>query len=248
MRGAAQISQDRRMKNPTQNASALSVIQESVLRRAGSLALPAGAGAMAAALRERGFDAWGADVEPEAESILGDRFRIADLNNALPWPDACFDIVFSIEGIEHLESRFNFLRESHRILKPQGLLVITTPNIVSLRSRVRFFGSSFFHKDPRPLNESARHPLHHIGLLTFADLRYALHTSGFRIEETAATHVKAISYPYGILAPWMWLYARMAFRKEKDAAQRARNRDILRTLYSRALLFGENLMILSRRV
>ena len=203
---------------------------------------------MVAALRRRGFDVWGADVEPEAQSILGDRFRIADLNHTLPWPDACFDVLFCIEGIEHLESRFNLLREAHRVLKPQGLLVITTPNIVSLRSRVRFFGSSFFHKDPRPLNESARHPLHHIGLVTFSDLRYALHTSGFRIEETAATHVKAVSYLYGILAPWMWLYTRIAFRKEKDAAQRARNREILRALYSRPLLFGENLMVLSRKV
>jgi SAM-dependent methyltransferase len=245
------------MTNPAPDARALSVIQESVLRRVASLALPAGAklldapcgtGAMVEALRRRRFDAWGADVEPEAQSILGDRLRIADLNHTLPWPDACFDVVFSIEGIEHLESRFNFLREAHRVLKPQGLLVITTPNIVSLRSRVRFLGSSFFHKDPRPLNESARHPLHHIGLLTFSDLRYAVHTSGFRIEETAATHVKAISYPYGILTPWMWLYTRIAFRKEKDAAQRARNRKILRTLYSHPLLFGENLMILARKV
>ena len=245
------------MTKPAHDAPALSVIQESVLRLAASLPLPAaaklldapcGAGAMVATLRQRGFDAWGADVESEAQSLLGDRFRSADLNHTLPWPDACFDVLFCIEGIEHLESRFNLLREAHRVLKPQGLLVITTPNIVSLRSRVRFFGSSFFHKDPRPLNESARHPLHHIGLVTFSDLRYALHTSGFRIEETAATHVKAVSYLYGILAPWMWLYTRIAFRKEKDAAQRARNREILRALYSRPLLFGENLMVLSRKV
>ena len=60
--------------------------------------------------------------------------------------------------------------------------------------------------------------------------------------------MKAVSYLYGILAPWMWLYTRIAFRKEKDAAQRARNREILRALYSRPLLFGENLMVLSRKV
>lgn len=245
------------MTSPPLTPPALSVIQEAVVRCVSALALPAGAkvldapcgaGAMVASLQAQGLEAWGADVEPEAQALLGEHFCFADLNKTLPWPDASFHALFSIEGIEHLENRFNFLREAHRVLKPGGLLIITTPNIVSLRSRVRFLGSGFFHKDPRPLNESARHPLHHIGLQTFPDLRYAVHTCGFRIFQTAATHVKPVSYLYALLAPWMWLYTRIAFRKEKDSAQRERNKEIRRTLYSHALLFGENMMILARKV
>ena len=99
-----------------------------------------------------------------------------------------------------------------------------------------------------PLNETARHPLHHIGLRSFPQLRYDLHTLGFRLHEVASTHVKPVSYLYAIFIPWMFLYTLIAFRKEKDKVQRRRNREILRTLYSGPLLFGENLLLVARKV
>jgi len=234
----------------------LSVIQQAVLQRVVDLGLPpgarildapCGAGALTIALRERGYDAVGADIDLTAASRLGDAFSVADLARPLPWSDGFFDAVLSVEGIEHLENRHAYLREIARVLKARGTLVLTTPNIVSLRSRVRFRGSGFFHHDPRPLREAARHPLHHIGLMTFPDLRYALHTSGFRITAVAHTHIKPVSYLYGVLAPWAWLYTTIAFRKERDPAQREANREIRRTLVSRSLLYGENLMVVARR-
>ena len=214
--------------------------------RARVLDAPCGAGALAAALRERGYQVSGADVDAAAAARLGDAFTIADLSQPLPWADRVFDAVLSVEGIEHLENRHAYLRELCRVLKPAGTLVLTTPNIVSLRSRVRFRGSGFFHQDPRPLDERGRHPLHHIGLITFPELRYALHTSGFRIVDVRHTHIKPISYLYAVLVPWAWLYTTIAFRKERGAAQRAANREIRAALFSRSLLFGENVMITAR--
>jgi SAM-dependent methyltransferase len=238
--------------------SELTVIQREVLKRIPSLKLAAsarvldapcgGTAALTLALIEKGFDAIGADVDPDAEARLGKAFAKVDLNAAFPWPDQSFDAIFSTEGIEHLESHYSFLCEMNRILKPGGVLLITTPNITALRSRVRFFGSGFFGRDSRPLNESSRHPLHHIGLATFPELRYELHTSGFRLIEVGHTHIKPISYLYAIYAPWMWLYTRIAFRKEKDTAQRERNWEILATLCSPSLLFGECLMLVARKV
>jgi SAM-dependent methyltransferase len=217
-------------------------------RGAAVLDAPCGAGAVTAALRDRGYTAFGVDIDRSAEARLGGFHRSADLDGPLPFADASFDAALSIEGIEHLKNPYGHLRELHRVLKPGGHLILTTPNIVSLRSRVRFFGSGFYHRDGRPLREAAPSPFHHIALATLAELRYALHTSGFRLTSVGHTHVKAISYLYGWLVPWMWIYTAIAFRKEKDPAQRQANREIRGALFSRSVLFGENLLLRATRI
>jgi cyclopropane fatty-acyl-phospholipid synthase-like methyltransferase len=237
--------------------SNLTVIQRRVLELLPSLALSPGAkildapcgghAALTVALRQQGFVTTGADLDEDAAAVLGPSFAKVNLDALLPWPDATFDAAISTEGLEHLENHFAFLREISRILKPGGLLILTTPNITALRSRVRFFFSGFFGRDRRPLNESKRHPLHHIGLATFPELRYEFHVSGLHIARVTHTHIKSISYLYAIYAPWMWLYTRLAFRKEKDPAQRLRNREILSALLSPSLLFGECLLLVARK-
>jgi len=209
---------------------------------------PCGDGSLAATLGQAGYDAHGVDINSTGARLLGSAYHHGDLNGRLPFADASFDVVLSIEGIEHLEDRFSYLRELHRVLKPQGTLILTTPNIVGLRSRVRFFGSGFYHRDNRPLREAQRDPFHHIALSTLADLRYALHTSGFRLTKVSHTHIKPVSFLYGWLAPWMWLYTTIAFRKEKDAVQRRANREVRSALFSKSVLFGENLLLTAIRV
>lgn len=58
----------------------------------------------------------------------------ADLNHPLPLPDQSFDCIVSTEVIEHLENPRAMVRELFRLLRPGGLLVLTTPNQESLRS------------------------------------------------------------------------------------------------------------------
>jgi SAM-dependent methyltransferase len=46
----------------------------------------------------------------------------------LPLKDESVDLVFSGESIEHTRFPWRFLSECHRVLKPNGQIVITTPN------------------------------------------------------------------------------------------------------------------------
>lgn len=65
----------------------------------------------------------------------GVRFVQSDLvGHHLPFRSECFDAVFAGEVIEHLLDTARFLRDLHRVLKPTGMLVLTTPNLCSLRN------------------------------------------------------------------------------------------------------------------
>ena len=49
---------------------------------------------------------------------------------SLPFPEHCYDAVVSFETLEHVDQEVqrSFLREICRVLKPEGVLVISTPN------------------------------------------------------------------------------------------------------------------------
>lgn len=55
-------------------------------------------------------------------------FACMDVLN-LPFPNNSFDAVVSFETIEHVTEGQRFLDEMHRVLKPGGLFICSTPNI-----------------------------------------------------------------------------------------------------------------------
>ncbi len=55
-------------------------------------------------------------------------FIQADLNKSLPFPDAQFDLITSFETLEHVADQNIMLHEFRRVLKPGGLLIISSPD------------------------------------------------------------------------------------------------------------------------
>lgn len=171
-------------------------------------------------------------------------FAKADMNQRLPYADDQFDAVVSIDGIEHLEQPFGFVRECARVLRRGGSLVLSTPNVSSLRSRWRWLLTGFHNKCKSPLDETRPSPLHHLSMISFPRLRYMLCSSGFRITAIRTNRIKPISWLY---APWIplayGLTAWVFFREERNPGQRERNREILRQMFSLPILMGEIMII-----
>src|SRR5439155_14510750 len=84
------------------------------------------------------FDQYiGIDAVQYAGFPCAGEFHSADLDDCgIPVPDAVADVVAAVETIEHLENPRALVRELVRVAKPGGWVLITTPNQLSLLSKL----------------------------------------------------------------------------------------------------------------
>ena len=211
------------------------------------LDIPCGEGAFVERISALGLEVHAADCEDLLQAS-GANFQRADMNQRLPYADGQFDAVVSIDGIEHLQQPFGFVRECARILRGGGSLIVSTPNISSLRSRWRWMLTGFHNKCKNPLNEERPSPLDHLSMISFPQLRHMLHTSAFRLTSIRTNRIKPVSWLYAFWTPLAYVATASVFaREEQDPGQRARNREILRQMFTTALLFGETMIVAARR-
>lgn len=161
------------------------------------LDVPAGHGAFARKLVQAGWrDIDCLDINP-GPFVVRDpsvRFTAHDANRPLPFPDGCFQYTFSIEGIEHFESPWTFVKELCRVTRPGGRIFITTPNTFSVDARLKYLMSGYFPRF-RPLMQTPAevlgHPIddQHISPIYFWQLNFFLLQGGARISRIEANTV-----------------------------------------------------------
>jgi SAM-dependent methyltransferase len=153
-----------------------------------------------------------------------------DLNAPLPFRNGSFDAVIAIEGIEHLENPYLPAREFCRILRPQGLLIISTPNILNLRSRAKFLGLGTFYW----FDEAGYRRGFHVNAIPLYELRHVLNEAGFIVD---AVRVNRRAWGMRLLAAVLG----PALRLVAWAGKRSN------TLNSPDLLSGEVLLVRARK-
>ncbi|MFB6208871.1 MAG: class I SAM-dependent methyltransferase [Candidatus Nanohaloarchaea archaeon] len=82
-------------------------------------------------------EAYGFDfdcTEPDDDNIY---FEEADATEKFPYEEDKFDSIICREVLEHVTDPYNLLKESRRVLKPEGRILITTPNIDNLVYRIK---------------------------------------------------------------------------------------------------------------
>jgi SAM-dependent methyltransferase len=216
--------------------------------RGSLLEIPAGEGALAWQLHKLGYTVTAGDIDPKFFKVDPIPCVYLDLNRKFPLEDERFDFISCIEGIEHLQDQFQFVRECHRVLRPRGILVLSTPNILNLASRLKYLLTGFYSLVPRPINEFSQVPVFdHINPATYYQLRYILHTQGFEITQVETDFRRRSALGLIFLKPLVHLFSWRTMRKEQDPQQRQANREIRSILTSPSILTGRTLILIARK-
>lgn len=110
---------------------------------------------------------------------------VGDISEKFPYESHFFDFVFAGEVIEHIVDTRQFLNEIGRILKPGGILILTTPNLARIDDRIKFI----FGIAPRHTSPMHKYLYLHVRPFTFSSLKDALLKTNFKILSFKSNYV-----------------------------------------------------------
>jgi len=165
-----------------------------ILSREKVLDLGCGNGRLLQIFKDIDIDYTGIDgsqklIEIAQKTYPNARFRVADALN-LPFPNNYFDKVYSVAVLHHIPSkelRLRFMSEAKRVLKKEGLLILTVWDLKRLSLTFKFtilkaFGrSKLDFKDVLvPWGRSCQRYIH---CFSQRELRHLTKKAGFKIKE-----------------------------------------------------------------
>ena len=127
-------------------------------------------------MKKRGWTVEGTDFDEQATRKVFTRYgiktHVGDLTQCAI-PANSFDVITMSQTIEHLYDPLATLHESLRILKPGGLLIMTTPNALSLGA-IEFGALWRGWEAPR-----------HLHLFSVGSLQHLTQCAGFNVTEAS---------------------------------------------------------------
>ncbi len=135
-------------------------------------------GGVAELLSKEGANCFGVDVNPR--KIEGVITKQTDLNDNISDFGVEFDVIFAGEVIEHIFDDEKFIRDCGKILKPNGLLIITTPNLGFIANRLLML----FGKMPMFV-----YAPYHYHIYNKEIIENLIRQEGFEIVKTISSHL-----------------------------------------------------------
>ena len=131
--------------SPIRVQRVLEIVKKLVPSGSSVLEVSCGSGTILKGLREKGYTVRGTNYTKYTgfEDILPVDLGV-DILKGLPYEDGTYDCVILHDVIEHLSDHTAATRELARVVKDGGHVVVATPNIMKINSRLNFFLTGFF--------------------------------------------------------------------------------------------------------
>lgn len=117
------------------------------------LDIACGSGYGTAVLSENATKVYGVDIDEETISYARENYGRKNIEyivgsaTKIPLPDDCVDVVVTYETIEHIKDYKKFLVETKRVLKKDGLILVSTPNDIEFIEGNHFHIHEFEYKE-----------------------------------------------------------------------------------------------------
>lgn len=197
----------------------------------------AGEGALSAKLKAAGLNVTACDIDVDNFSVPGVECRQVDGAGTWPYDNDSLDVVLAVEVLEHIDGHDPFFAEAARVLKPGGKLFFTTPNVLSLKSRVRFLLTGTFYSFP-PLVPFVKAPAsQHISPFTLNRYEWMLSQHEMQLTRVVTDKWQTSSVLLAFLFPLIRLSVALKFGGNPQA-------DVQN---SRVALFGRKLFVVAQK-
>lgn len=186
---------------------------------AGSLLdIGCGAGFFLSLARQHNYVCTGLELSDDSARIGREKFKLSVYKDVQDIQGSRFDIITLFDVIEHVLDPNRLLTEAVSLLKPDGLLIISTPMHDGLFPKVTYWASKIIHHWPHPTPPYhlfqfskksmglllSRHPLkvQHI-LDRRIDIRTSFGKPATFIKKPLSVLYFLIFFPFSFFGPWL---------------------------------------------
>jgi 2-polyprenyl-3-methyl-5-hydroxy-6-metoxy-1,4-benzoquinol methylase len=229
------------------------LVKQFVPRGQSILEVSCGRGEILKGLQEEGYTVQGTNYTryPDCHDSIPVDTGV-DILRGLPYESGTYDCVILSDVIEHLSDHAAALRDIARIAKNGGYVIVVTPNMMKINSRINFLLTGFFKVNQAfigfdvPLNRSFGFHLYPAHLPTFL---YQLRANNVEAVLIDAVGYKMKSYlqwlmfiPFILPATYLKTHA-----LEKNLKRSTSSRLLFKSLVSFKTLCGESWVVVGRK-
>jgi SAM-dependent methyltransferase len=159
--------------NPTLHEEAFDLLRQAVPSGSRVIDVGSGQGAFVARLRDSGYEVTAVDKDPDdfrakdVDFIQTDFDSPGQIAEFRQLHEGRYDAAVGMEVIEHVENPWEYCRFLLSLVRPGGVVLLTTPNAESAQSRVELLLTGMFTH----FSEADHAGSGHINPLTFHELR-----------------------------------------------------------------------------